>query len=135
MQNSDITYSVNEKVTAEAVATVYKKAGLRRPVDDLDRIGRMLDHADIVITAWSGDQLVGVARAITDYSYCCYLSDLAVDPDFQQQGIGKNLIQQLQQQIGEEVSLILLASAVAMDYYPHIGFEKLNNSYAIGRKR
>ncbi|MFX3629493.1 MAG: GNAT family N-acetyltransferase [Ectobacillus sp.] len=131
----NITYYINKKVTAEEVAGVFRKSGLNRPTGDLNRIQRMIDHADFNITAWKDGQLIGIARAITDYSFCCYVSDLAVDKDFQGRGIGKSLVRILKEQIGEEVSLILLASPVAMEYYPHIGFEKLENCFAIRKTR
>jgi predicted N-acetyltransferase YhbS len=130
-----ITYKVNTTVTAEDVSNVFKASGIKRPSDDLSRIQRMIDNADITLTAWDNEKLVGIARAITDYSYCCYLSDLAVDKEYQNKGIGKELVRLLQEQLGEEVALLLLASPVAMEYYPRIGFEKVDNGFKIARKR
>jgi predicted N-acetyltransferase YhbS len=94
----------------------------------------MLDHADILWTAWDGATLVGVARALTDFSYACYLSDLAVAKAQQAQGIGKTLIDHLAQQIGPEVSLVLLAAPSALDYYPKVGFNKAENAFIKPRK-
>jgi GNAT superfamily N-acetyltransferase len=131
----EISYRIVANVKAGDVASVFKKSGIKRPIDDLDRIQKMIDNADITITAWDCDKLIGIARAITDYSYCCYLSDLAVDKEYQLQGIGKQLINVLQEQIGEEVSLLLLASPTAMEYYPHIGFNKIDNGFIIPRKK
>jgi len=93
----------------------------RRPVDDVARLEAMLKNADVILTARVSGLLVGVARAITDFSYCCYLSDLAVDEQFQRQGIGKELIRRLSLEAGEKTKLILLAAPGAADYYPHIG--------------
>jgi predicted N-acetyltransferase YhbS len=78
---------------------------------------------------------IGVCRALTDFSYCCYLSDLAVDAQYQNQGIGKAMIEITKEAIGDEVALILLAAPNAMDYYPKIGFEKLENGFIIKRKQ
>jgi N-acetylglutamate synthase-like GNAT family acetyltransferase len=130
-----ITYSVATYVEAKQVADVFKASGIKRPVEDLERIQRMIDNADVLITALDKDKLVGIARAITDFSYCCYLSDLAVDRQYQRSGIGQALVHQLQETIGDEVALLLLASAEAMNYYPHIGFEKSDNAFRIPRKR
>lgn len=94
----------------------------------------MLDQADMIITAWDGGKLVGIARAITDFSYCCYLSDLAVNKEYQKKGIGRELVRRVHEMLGEEISLILLASPVAMNYYPKIGFTKIENGYIIPRK-
>jgi predicted N-acetyltransferase YhbS len=95
--------------------------GQRRPVHDRERIQRMLANATIVITARADGKVVGVARAISDFSFCCYLSDLAVDVAHQKQGIGKRLIEAVRAAAGPETTLILLAAPAAVAYYPHIG--------------
>jgi N-acetylglutamate synthase-like GNAT family acetyltransferase len=130
-----IEYKVNAPITAEEVADVFRASGIKRPVDQLERIQRMIDNADITITVWNDNKLIGIARAITDYSYCCYLSDLAVDKEYQKSGIGKQLIKELQQQLSEEISLLLLSAPSAMDYYPSVGFNKAENAFLIQRKR
>lgn len=132
---STITYKTNAAVTPEELSILFKASGIRRPSDDLTRLQKMLDHADITLTAWNKEDLVGIARAITDHSYCCYLSDLAVDKQFQKRGIGRKLVSLLQEEIGDEVALILLASPVAMEYYPKISFNKIENGYIIPRKQ
>ncbi len=129
-----IHFEESKEISAAELADVFRKSGIRRPVEDLPRLQKMLDQADIIMTAWDGMRLVGVARAITDFSYCCYLSDLAVDQDYQNQGIGKELVKRVHERLGEEISLILLASPIAMDYYPKIGFQKIQNGYIIPRK-
>jgi N-acetylglutamate synthase-like GNAT family acetyltransferase len=129
------TYKVHDKMSAAELSQVFKASGIRRPVDDLDRLQKMIDQADVIITARADNKVIGVARAITDFSYCCYLSDLAVDKDHQKAGIGKELIKLLQDEIGEEVSLLLLSAAEAMEYYPKIGFTPLNNGFSIPRKK
>lgn len=130
-----INYSDDLKQNAKDIAEVFKNSGIRRPYDDLERIQRMIDHADIIISAWKDGKMIGVARAITDFSYCCYLSDLAVDQNYQKLGIGKELVQQLQTKIGDECSLVLLSAPGAMDYYPQIGFNKADNAFVIRRKK
>src|SRR6185437_1227200 len=88
-----ITYSIEPDLSAEEFRAVLiaSTLGERRPVDDLPRLDRMLRQADVVATARDGRRLVGISRAVTDFSYCCYLSDLAVDAAYQRQGIGKRL--------------------------------------------
>ncbi|KAA9032418.1 GNAT family N-acetyltransferase [Niallia endozanthoxylica] len=130
-----ITYEFVQKLDAEEMADVFKKSGITRPVDDLERIQRMIDHADIIVTARNNGQLVGIARAITDYSYCCYLSDLAVDAQYQRSGIGKELVRRIQEKLGDEVALLLVSAPNAVDYYPRIGFEKSDKAFLIKRKR
>lgn len=130
-----ILYEFVQNIDASEVADVFKKSGITRPVDDLERIQRMVDHADIIVTARNNGQLIGIARAITDYSYCCYLSDLAVDAEYQRIGIGKELVRLIQEKLGEEVTLLLVAVPNAIDYYPRIGFKKLDRAFSITRKR
>ncbi len=128
-----IVYKYNEPVTTEALIEVFKKSGINRPVDDKGRIQSMLAQGDILISAWDGDQLVGVARSLTDYCYCCYLSDLAVDQAYQKSGIGKQLIGKTREALSDDVSLILLSAPTAMDYYPKVGFNKIENGFIIPR--
>lgn len=93
----------------------------RRPIDQPQTLAAMLRNADLILAARQGDVLVGVARAITDYSFCTYLSDLAVDAAFQRQGIGKELIARTHAAAGLQTRLILLAAPSARTYYPHVG--------------
>ncbi|MBB3113840.1 GNAT superfamily N-acetyltransferase [Paenibacillus phyllosphaerae] len=130
-----IAYQVNAPLLAKDVAEVFISSGIKRPASDLGRIQKMIDHADVNVSAWDGDKLVGVARAITDFAYCCYLSDLAVCKDYQKTGVGTALIQRLRDHLGEEVSLLLLSAPSAMDYYPRIGFEKTEKAFLIPRAR
>jgi len=136
MVNSEnLSYQVNVSIQAEKVADLFRKSGIRRPYDDIQRIKKMIDQANLTITAWDGENLVGIARCLTDFSYCCYLSDLAVDQAYQKRGIGKELIRQVQNQLSDEVALILLSAPGAMSYYPHVGFNKAENAWIIPRKK
>lgn len=95
--------------------------GERRPIGDRARMEQMLRNANLVITAWDGDLLVGISRALSDFSYVTYLSDLAVRQSHQRQGIGKELMRRTQQ-ASAPAALILLAAPAAEQYYPHVGF-------------
>ena len=106
----------------------------RRPVSDHQTIGQMLAHADIVVTARQNGRLVGVSRAISDFSYCTYLSDLAVDEAFQGQGIGRELIRCTHDAAGLDSMLILLAAPKSQTYYPHIGMTKHDSCWIIPRQ-
>ncbi|MEK4848697.1 GNAT family N-acetyltransferase [Paenibacillus sp. FSL H7-0756] len=129
-----LEFKVNEKLLPEQMAEVFRLSGLKRPHHDLDRMGKMIDQADILISCWDGGQVVGVARAITDYCYCCYLSDLAVIKEYQKKNIGKDLVERLQQTLGDQVSIVLLSSEEALTFYPQIGFEQATNAFRIARK-
>lgn len=130
-----ITYRIDDHVTAEEMSEVFRRSGIKRPYEDLPRLQRMIDNADIIITARSGRRLVGIARALTDYAYCCYLSDLAVDAAYQNQQIGKELVDTLRAQLSEEVALVLISAPGAVHYYPKIGFEKSDRAFLIARRR
>ncbi|MCM3569946.1 GNAT family N-acetyltransferase [Neobacillus mesonae] len=133
--NAKIDYKLNTSITAKELSQLFKASGIKRPADDLPRLQKMITNADLTFSAWDGEKLAGIARAITDFSYCCYLSDLAVDKDYQKCGIGKRLVTLLREEIGDEVTLLLLSSPIAMEYYPRIGFEKADNGFKIMRRR
>jgi ribosomal protein S18 acetylase RimI-like enzyme len=106
----------------------------RRPVAEADTIAAMLAKADLILTARSIDGLlIGVSRAITDFSYCTYLADLAVDVAFQRRGIGRELITRTHQAAGLHTSLILLSAPLAQTYYPHIGMRRHDSCWLIDR--
>ena len=128
-----IIYQREQHPSAEEVAVVYRSAGLRRPVDDLGRIQQMIDHSNLIITARHNGKLVGVSRSLTDFCYCCYLSDLAVHADYQRHGIGKELVRLTHEAIGQKSMLLLLAAPSAGEYYPHLGFEAVPNGWIIHR--
>ena len=119
-----LTYRTNHPVSrAQFIALLQKTSlGARRPLAEAERIDAMLQNADLLISAWDDDRLVGIARAVTDYAYCCYLSDLAVDEAWQRRGIGQELLATLKQALHPQCKIILLAAPQAVDYYPHIGF-------------
>ena len=118
-----ISYRAGNDLDLDAVIDLYRTStlGLRRPVDDRSRMQQMLRNANLVITAWDRDLLVGISRSLTDFSYATYLSDLAVRESHQRRGIGKELIRRTQQ-ASAPASIVLLAAPAAELYYPHIGF-------------
>jgi len=132
-----ITYTIEPDLPAAEYIEVLNKSGLgvRRPVNDPGRIQRMIDCAGIVLCARDDGKLVGAARSITDFSYCCYLSDLAVDKEYQGRGIGRELIARTQEVIGEESMLLLLEAPTARGYYRQVGFEAVDNAWILRRKR
>lgn len=133
MTGHQIEYRSDRRISADEFADVLKRnsLGARRPVDDHQRLELMLQHGNVLITAWDGEKLVGVSRALTDFAFCCYLSDLAVDEAYQRQGIGKRLIDETHRVAGPDTTLILLAAPAAKDYYPHIGMERFTDCFRI----
>ncbi|MWC26884.1 GNAT family N-acetyltransferase [Paenibacillus sp. MMS18-CY102] len=131
----NIQYKDSKSITAEELSSVFQLSGITRPYQDLDRLERMITHSDLLITAWDEEKMVGVARAVTDFSYCCYLSDLAVDASYQKYGIGKELVRRVQEQAGEECALLLISAPSAVDYYPKIGFAQSDRAFLIPRAK
>ena len=130
-----IEYREGNQIDAAALAALYSRSGLRRPVDDLPRIARMYEHANLVFSAWDGSRLVGVARSWSDFAWVTYLADLAVDAEYQRLGLGRELIRRtLDRAPGTDC--VLRSSVVATDYYPHLGFRKVENGwYWPGREK
>lgn len=128
-----ISYQLEPNLTPEEFVDVLVRSTLaeRRPVGKPDVILRMLRHASVIATARSDGKLVGVSRAISDFTYCTYLSDLAVDQAYQRRGIGKELIRRTHESAGLDTHLILLAAPKARGYYPHIGMEPHDSCWAI----
>lgn len=120
-----ITYTLESDLSALEFRAVLiaSTLGERRPVADLKRLDKMLRNADIVITARDSARLVGISRAITDFAFCCYLSDLAVEVSYQRQGIGRRLIQETHLAAGAQTSLLLVAAPAAESYYPKVGLK------------
>lgn len=125
-----IEYQMEKQLSPEEFREVLIKStlGERRPIEDMERIGEMIKNADLLITAHHQGNLVGIARSISDRVYCTYLSDLAVDRDFQRMGIGKELIRQTKIAT-PQAKLILLSAPKSVDYYPKIGMQKHTHCY------
>jgi predicted N-acetyltransferase YhbS len=113
---------------------VRSTLGERRPIDREDLLRGMLEKADIIMTARIEGELVGVARAISDFHFCTYLSDLAVDVAWQRQRIGRELIQNTHEAGGLHTTLILLSAPAAVSYYPHIGMQKHDSCWIIPKQ-
>ena len=120
----NFTYSTTDAPTVAEFADVLRRSTLaeRRPMDDAACLAQMVSGASLWATCRRNGELIGVARSVTDFAYCCYLSDLAVDQAFAQQGIGRRLIAETRTRLGPQCLLILLSAPAAVEYYPHIGF-------------
>ncbi|MEX0324712.1 MAG: GNAT family N-acetyltransferase [Puniceicoccaceae bacterium] len=121
-----VTYRIGNELDLDAVIELYNKStlGERRPVHSRKIMGDMIRHADLVVTAWDGDKLVGIARTLTDFSYVAYLADLAVHADYQRLGIGRALLEHTRKNLEDSCFITLLAAPMADDYYGKVGFER-----------
>jgi GNAT superfamily N-acetyltransferase len=120
-----IDYRDDAVLSVPQAIDLYKRStlGERRPLHRPDIFEGMLRNANLTISAWAGERLVGIARTLTDFTYVAYLADLAVDEEFQKQGIGKQLIEETKRRLQPECMIVLLAAPKANDYYPKLGFE------------
>ena len=131
----EITYQSDRTPTAEQVIQLYENAGLPRPTTDRERIHKMYENSNLIVTAWDGDLLVGVSRCITDWVWSCYLADLAIRSEYKKSGIGKKLINLIKEKLGEQSMILLLSVPTAMEYYPKVGFSKEDRSFMIPRTK
>jgi predicted N-acetyltransferase YhbS len=127
-----IEYKIENELSVDEfrMVLVNSTLGQRRPVNDPERLSRMLEHGNLIITARENGRLIGVSRSLTDYAFCTYLSDLAVDEAYQKQGIGKELIRQTKL-AAPAARLILLSAPAAVSYYPKIGMKQFEYCFYI----
>jgi predicted N-acetyltransferase YhbS len=132
----EVAYQLEPELGVEEFLDVLARSTLaeRRPVDEPETIRAMLRNADIVATARVNGRLVGVSRAITDFAYCAYLSDLAVDEEYQRRGIGRELIRRTHEAAGSGTTLVLLAAPKARTYYPYVGMTAHDSCWVIPRR-
>lgn len=121
-------------LTSRRIATLYRRAPLIRPVDDLDRLWTMFENSTLVISAWYDGRLVGIARVLTDHALYSYLCDLAVEPDVQRLGIGKSLISEVLEEC-KNTDLVLRDSDISSRFYEKLGFEHVDNAWVWTRSR
>ncbi len=131
----EIVYKTGITPPLEQIIELYNNAGLPRPTNDPERIKKMFENSNLIITAWDENKLAGVCRTITDWVWCSYLADLAVSPGYKQSGIGKKLIELTREKLEEHSMILLLSVPTAMDYYPKVGFRKEDRAFLIPRKR
>lgn len=125
-----IQYALEDNVSLEAFREVLINSSLgeRRPVNEPERLAKMLEYGNLIVTARDNGKLIGISRSLTDFSYCTYLSDLAVDTNYQRKGIGKELIKRTKLE-APKAKLILLAAPDAISYYAHIGMTQFEFCY------
>jgi ribosomal protein S18 acetylase RimI-like enzyme len=131
---NEITYRYGNDLDLDAVIELLRAStlGARRPIEERETIAAMVAHANLVVTAWSGERMVGIARTLTDFVYVGYLSDLAVRESFQRRGIGVELIRKTRDRMGPNAKIVLLAAPAAVDYYPRVGFTRHESAWILG---
>lgn len=132
-----IEYKINAPVSTDQFIGLLRNAtlGERRPIDDRECMEGMVKNSNLMVTAWHENELIGIARSMTDFHYACYLSDLAVHVNYQRRGIGKKLQVKTQEQLGPSCKLILVAAPAANAYYEHIGFTNNQRCWVLDRDK
>ncbi len=132
-----IEYKINTPVSTDQFIGLLREStlGERRPIEDRECMEGMVKNSNLMVTAWHGEELIGIARSMTDFHYACYLSDLAVHMKYQRGGIGKKLQVKTQEQLGPKCTLILLAAPDANSYYGHIGFTNNQRCWVLERDK
>jgi ribosomal protein S18 acetylase RimI-like enzyme len=128
-----IVYSSSTNISADQAIDLYIRStlGERRPIHNREAFENMYKHANLIISAWDEDKLIGISRSLTDFSYVAYLSDLAVDVQYQKQGVGKRLIQETKAKLEQDCMLVLLAAPKAREYYRPLGFEQHPSAWTL----
>ena len=130
---NEVEYKINTPIATAQIIALYCNSGLPRPIDDETRIAEMFVNSTLVISAWVGEDLIGISRSLTDFVWCCYLADLAVRKDFQKAGVGRKLVEITRQAVSEKSMVLLLSVPDALEYYPKIGMAKVENGFIFNR--
>jgi predicted N-acetyltransferase YhbS len=128
-----VEYRFGNDLDLAEVTDLYRAStlGERRPIDDPAILRSMLEHANLVVTAWDGELLVGLSRTLTDFAYVGYLADLAVRASHQRRGIGLELMRRTRERMGRRSMLVLLAAPKAVEYYPRVGFTRHDSAWLL----
>ena len=126
-----LDYAAEDHLVVDEMVDIFRRSGLaeRRPIDDRSLMARMAAGANLIVTARDNGRMVGLARSVTDFAYCVYLSDLATDRTYQGQGIGRRLIDMTRQAAGAKANLILVSAPNAMAFYDKIGLENVKTAW------
>lgn len=134
IEHAEISYRDDCRPDTATIAELYRLAPLERPIDDLERLGRTFESSNLIITAWDAGSLIGILRAWSDGGFFGYIADLAVHPDYQRQGIGRELLRRAVAS-NTQVTFFLHAAPIAREYYPRVGWQFKDNAWGWPRER
>lgn len=132
-----VEYKINASISVDQFIDLLLRSSLseRRPIDDRECLQGMVTNSNLMVTAWDGEKLIGIARSMTDFNYACYLSDLAVDKQYQKSGVGRKMQAVTKEQLGEKCKLILISAPDANAYYEHIGYTNSERCWVLDGKQ
>ena len=127
-----ISYQVELSLELNEFQYILEDSGLseRRPMEDPQLLERMIKGANLLITARSEGQLVGLLRGLSDFCYRSFIADLAVAHSYQRKGIGRQLIQVARNQ-APDARLILFSAEDALPFYEKLGFHLHERCYQL----
>lgn len=131
-----IAYKINEATRIETIIELFYHSDYL-PIEDMSDISRlmkMFKNANLVVSAWDNDKLVGISRSLCDFSYCCYLSDICVHKEYRKRNIGQRLVEKTKEKAGKECKLILHSNTHALQFYKKIGMQRISDAFIIQRE-
>tara|TARA_Y100001936_G_scaffold214834_1_gene224804 strand:+ start:2147 stop:2545 length:399 start_codon:yes stop_codon:yes gene_type:complete len=130
-----ISFHLNSLPEPQEVADLLIEGGFLRPLDDLNRVERMLERANIIVTVRDDQRIIGFCRALSDGAYYCLIAEVVVAPDYKGKKIGKTMLELVQREAGDEVNFVLTSSLEGETFYRHIGWEQIDRAFRLKRKR
>lgn len=129
----NIDYKVNDSISVGMLTELYSSVGWSAYAGDAEIMGKILPGSFCYISAWSGEKLVGLVRAISDGCYVFYIQDILISHDYQRQGIGTQLIKQILEQAKNMKQIILTTDNTkkTIDFYKSVGFLPMQETGAI----
>ena len=76
-------------------------------------------------------RLIGVGRALADGMDCSYICDVAIHPEYQGKGIGKDIVKKLIEFSQGHRKIILYANPGKEGFYEKLGFAKMKTAMAM----
>lgn len=115
------------ELTAEEFITLWETVWGQGP--SLEQTRLAMEHTLFRISVWDGDKIVGMARMIGDLGLNYYVKDVVVRPEYQYQGIGKRMMNELIKFVNDhgvretEIFVELCAVPDKIPFYQKLGFD------------
>jgi len=129
-----IVYAKESNILVEEVIEHFNSCGYPHESDQFDdeQVEKLIAHSKLVVTARDNGKLVGIAFSITDFTSTCFISDLAVRPEYRRHGCGEELVTRSHELAGgEKVRLVSVSNSNTVDYFKTIGMEKCDDVFII----
>jgi len=122
-----IIISETREIKAEKIIQLYK-ANKWSSAEKPRELYNALINSHSLITAWNKEELIGIGNAISDGYLVVYYPHLLVHPNYQGKGIGKMIMDRMQETYKDFHMQMLTADGKAIEFYRKIGFVKAGNT-------